>query len=557
MSSDLSWRIVVGAVLILGALPADAQTPGQIITNQSIVIQRFAAPREPGAIAIDVSKFTPRIPSDEASKLRFTLRSLTVDGPTPVPMPQLAPAWQASIGTTIGLEELNAIAMRIEGESRRAGYLMQAVIPDQDFESGHIVIRLYESYLREVEIKTNAPRLQERLAPYVARLTAMHPIRIKEAERILLLMSDLAGLTVNGIISRPDAPGGGGGMKLEITFAIAAGGLAFDNWGTNEVGPLQLTGMATVNDALGLFDSTDLIGLTVPDAPEKLRFIQIGQEVPLGTHGVHIGYRANAIASRPGADLRPSDVRVAATSGTAFINYPFLRTIARSLFGRIELNLRSTSVDVGGNPQSRDRDRWIAGSLRYVATTKGGSTSLIGAVGQGLGILDASAGSDFRVSRTGVPASYRFGKVDVDMTRPLLTKTTLAFRASGQYARVALPPSVRFNLGGDLYGRAFDGQTASGDSGAAAYVAVSRAVQPGIPFLTDTSLYCFGDYGAVWNRPVDNKYTKATLGSAGLGARGRIANAVDAQLIVAVPWTDTGNLSRSGVRVLFQFARRF
>lgn len=550
----------MGALGPLGTPPVRAQTPSQIITDQSVVIQRFAAPRAPGTIAIDVPEAPARISSEEAQKLRFTLRSITVEGAASIPVTQLAPAWQASIGATVSLEDLNAIAARIEAETSRAGFFSQAIVPDQDFASGHIVIRLYESYLSEVEIKTDKPRLRKRLAPYVARLVAMHPIRIKEAERILLLMSDLAGVTINGVITRPAAPGGGGNLKLEINFTRAAGAMALDNWGTDQIGPLQLAATATLNDLFGHFDATDLVGLTVPDSPEKLLFAQIGQEAPIGTHGVHIGYRLNHIASRPGADLRPLDVKVAATSGTLFVSYPFVRTIAHSLFGRAELNFRGNAVDVGGNLASRDRNRWLAGSLRYVAAANGGSTSVVGTVGQGIGILNASTAADAHASRRGAAADYRFGKVDVDITWPLLPKTTIAFRASGQYAFDALPSAVQFNLGGDLYGRAFDGQTASGDGGAAAYLAVSRAIKLIIPFMPDTSVssvYCFGDFGAVGNHAVGVDYTKATLGSAGCGARGRIAGVVTAHLIVAVPWIDTGALSHSGTRALFQLATRF
>jgi hemolysin activation/secretion protein len=200
----------------------------------------------------------------------------------------------------------------------------------------------------------------------------MHPTRIKEAERILLLMSNLAGLNINGVFTKPDTPTSGGDLALEISFTRASSAVISDNMGSNRLGPLQLAATANFNDVFWIFETTGFISLTVPTSPETLLFTQVTQDIPIGTDGVHVGYRLSYLSFRPSAALRPLDVEVAATSGTLFLIYPFLRTIEQSLFGRAEFNFRNNDLDIGREARARDYERWLAASSRYIAGLEGG-----------------------------------------------------------------------------------------------------------------------------------------------------------------------------------------
>ncbi|SNT76188.1 hypothetical protein [Paracoccus seriniphilus] len=53
----------------------------------------------------------------------------------------------------------------------------------------------------------------------------MRPIPIKEAERILPLMSDLGGLQIEGTLLRPEVPTGGGGLRLSVEFDRSSAGV--------------------------------------------------------------------------------------------------------------------------------------------------------------------------------------------------------------------------------------------------------------------------------------------------------------------------------------------
>src|SRR5689334_22363726 len=234
--------LAVIAIISAGALtigPTRAQSiPDQIdsvISDQDQIIRRYSAPRKPGTIDLSVTDARKKAPPADARKIKFTLRSVTVRGAVAVANETLRAAWAGDLNKRISLSELYAVAERIDAIYRREGYFSWAVVPEQDFSSGHVVIVLYESYVRRVTINSTIPGIERRLRPYIDRIVAMRPIRIKEAERVLLLMSDLAGLSIEGIFTRPDTPSAGGDLKLNISFKRAGATAIFDNLGSDEV----------------------------------------------------------------------------------------------------------------------------------------------------------------------------------------------------------------------------------------------------------------------------------------------------------------------------------
>jgi hemolysin activation/secretion protein len=513
-------------------VPAGAQTVSQLdqaIGGQTTILQRFTPPPRVGMVDITVEDQRRRLPDVEAGRVRFRLRSLTVDGAETLPSNVLAAEWRNRIGTEMTVAELYRIADAIDAAYVRAGYFSMTVVPVQDFASGDIHLRLYESYVATVEINSRVPDIERRLKPYIDRIVAMRPIRIKEAERILGLMSDLGGLEIEGTFYKPDMPTGGGRLVLKVGFDRGSGMVGLDNLGTEAVGPLELSGHYTLNDVLGFFETTNIVAVTVPDSPKEMALLQLSQDYPIGHHGVAAGYSFSYVAQQPGGSLKSLDIDIETRIGSAYLRYPFIRTLDRNLFGQIEINARNDHVDMGGDPLQRSRTRWLLASLSYdrdfATSSFAGSVSL----GQGLDQERDDRDDDFR---------YLAG--DLDYTRPIGEANTLRLRAAGQYAAEAIPSAVQFSLGGDPYGWAFDGSTLSGDSGVAGAIELSRPVETRIAALGTVSITALADYGVIWNHDVAADYTRDTLGSVGLGVSGMLNERLSFQIVAAVPW-DTGD----------------
>jgi hemolysin activation/secretion protein len=503
--------LAIGACTVV---PSHAQTiPEQIdsvISDQSEIIRRYSAPRKPGAIDLAVTDARKAVKPEQAEKTMFTLRSITVRGAVTVSGSTLRRAWAAELNKRISLADLYAIAERIDELYERSGYFSWAVIPEQDFSSGDITIVLYESYVRQVIIDSSIPGIEERLKPYIDRIVAMRPIRIKEVERVLLLMSDLAGLSIEGTIIRPETPSAGGDLRLEIGFKRAGGGAVVDNFGSEAVGPIQLTGTGTLNDALRLFDATNVALVTIPDTPDELKFALASQDIPLGYDGVHVGYNVGYVSSQPGGDLSPLDLDIASTFGAAYASYPVLRIIDHSLFARLELNFKNNSLDAAGEPQTAEDLRWLVASLKYVGQLENGAVAATASYGQGLSGVGASSGADPLAPRPGLPDDYRYFRGDVDFTKEIAPLVAAHFRVAAQYTPTALPSSLQLSLGGDPYGLAFDGSAASGDSGIATSLELGRTIElPEDLPISNLSVFAFVDYGAVWNRDTGVQYTEA------------------------------------------------
>ncbi|WP_133192616.1 ShlB/FhaC/HecB family hemolysin secretion/activation protein [Labrenzia sp. 011] len=539
----LFWPVLATAVSLT---PASAQTIEQIeraVAGQSVIIERFTPPARPGEIDIRVEDQRKRIPDGKAQDVRFRLRSIQVDGVHSIPTGPLTAIWNDQIGNDISLADVYRFADAVEQAYLKAGFFSKAVVPVQNFATGEITIRVYEGYIETVEITSSIPRIHERLAPYIERMTSMRPIRIKEAERILLLMSDLGGLQIEGTLVRPEAATGGGTLKLTVDFNRYNAGVGVDNLGSDEVGPLELSGHVAINDIFGLFETTSLVGVTIPDAPQEMVLLQAAQSIPIGFHGLSAGYDVTYITQKPGGDLKPQDIDIQTVIGSAHLQYPFLRTINASLYGKMEVNLRNDRIDVMGMRASREQTRWLTMSLKY---------------DRDLGPTSISAGAEFGQSlnhddeQQGVPDNYRFGRFDFDITHSLGSLARIKLQTTGQYSSTPLPGAVRFALGGDPYGWAFDGGSISGDSGVASALQVSHDFETGWSALPGLTLTAFADYGVVWNENEAADYSRDALGSAGIGVSGMVAERVNFQVLTATPWQRPDNAEDPGTRVFFR-----
>lgn len=182
----------------------------RILSGQTVILQRYAPPPQAGRIAIGVEDERERIDFDRAKSIRFQLRSLRVDGAQTLPPSVLTPIWQGRIGTVITLADLYRMADAVDAAYLAAGYFSKTVVPVQDYSAGQIRLQVFEGYVDRIEIDSDIPGIETRLAPYLQRILDMLPIRVKAAERELLLMSDLAGLSIEGTFVRPEGATGGG-----------------------------------------------------------------------------------------------------------------------------------------------------------------------------------------------------------------------------------------------------------------------------------------------------------------------------------------------------------
>jgi hemolysin activation/secretion protein len=548
-SSFGAGRMIAGAALMLASLAtvASAQTVRDVIIDQSSVLQRYEPPlRRPPTLGITLADDVAGVPAADLERVRFVLRAVDVEGDATLDRSLLVPLYSSLIGKEISLLDLKGVLDGIERVYRDHDYFAAAVAPPQDFADGRVRIIVYESYIRDVVIEgdVDTRNLRERLQPYIDKMVAMRPVRVSKLIRYALLMTDLAGLTINAEFSKIADDPGAGLLVLTIDFSPRTFRARLDNFASDDIGPLEFAGNARFNNAFGLFEWTDALAVTNPADPEELVVAKLGQYVPLGPSGFAAGYDYARIWSNPEDEV---DIHAETTQANVYLTYAVLRSIPRNLIATLTLSGQDTSVDVDGNAVVRQRKRWASIGGTYDDTILGVAAIANVAFAHGIDGLDAT-GEDNN--------DYRFATADARLSRDLSENVSALFQFTGQYAFTDLPSAVNFSLGGETYGRAFDSGAVAGQSGYALAFEMSRRMDLGIDWLS-VSLFGFVDYGAVWNPPGHGPYESASLGSAGGGFRAFLGRHIMASAWVAVPYKDEPELGVEGTTVRFNAGVQF
>ena len=517
----------------------------RILSGQTVILERYEPPPQMGSVAIDVQDERDKIDFESAKNIRFRLTSVSVDGARTLPLSALTPIFQGHVGAEISLADLYRMADAVDAAYLAAGYFSKTVVPVQDFSDGQIRLQVFEGYVDRIEINSNIPGIETRLAPYLQRILDMHPIRVKAAERELLLMSDLAGLFIEGTFVRPESATGGGLLRLEIAQDRIAGVIGLDNLGSDSVGPLQMASVVTFNDALRKFETTNVTGVITPQHPGRMSLVQVMQSYPIGSNGLSAGYSLVYLRQHPDGGAGAPDIDVTSAMSTAFLSYPFLRTLDRSLWGQAELTIRNDDVDVLGSAAARSQFRWATNSLQYSHRFETSEITLEGA-------MNVGTASDIDMGT--VPGNFRFVTTELGYTQAFSDTTTMTLQARGQYADQPLPGAVQFGVGGETYGWAFDSSTIAGDKGAAVSTQVSHDIDTGFALLPMLSTSAFVDYGSVWS---DDAPGQRYLGSYGVGLGGAFGERLNVQVIGALPWARSNIVDDKGGKLIFQLAMPF
>jgi hemolysin activation/secretion protein len=546
-----AWPAIVAAVLAalwLGT-PAYAQKVRDVIIDQTSVLERFTPPptRPPG-IGLTVTDDVAGVAPTALETVSFVFRGADIEGAVTLDPALFAPLYAGLVGRTVTLRDIEGVLDGIERIYREHDYYARAFAPRQDLADGRVRIVVYESYVREVVIEgdvENIRNLRERLKPYIDRIVEMRPVRISRIMRYALLMTDLAGLTIEAEFSQIVDEPGAGRLVLRIDFDPSSFGVRLDNFASDDIGPLELAGLARFNNAFGLFESTELLAVVNPAAPEELALGKLAQHVPLGPSGFAAGYDYAHVWSNPAGD---DDIHAETAQASVYLNYAVLRSQERNLIAALTLSGKNTEVDVNGDNVVDQRKRWVSLGATYDDTILGAAAIANVALVQGIDAFDAS-GDDNN--------DFRYATVEGSVARDITESVAAKFLYTGQYAFTELPSAVKFSMGGENYGRAFDNAAIAGESGYAVAFEVSKSLDLGIAWLPAFAVFGYADYGAVWNPPGRGGYDYASVGSAGGGVRARVGSHASVAAWVAIPYKEEPDIGAEGTKVRFTAGMQF
>ncbi len=536
--TGLWWGVAFACV---GALvhSAHAQVPLSSIEPGQIEQQLKRSPLPVPDAEYTLPAAPEKIPDIQEGGPEFVLNEVRVEGATAFSTDSLAAFYRDQIGKTIRFGDVQRIAAQITEHYRREGYLLSyAIIPPQRVSGGSVTIRVIEGYLDSVQFKgVESAGLLDQLKAYGAHVTSERPLKAATLERYLLLMDDIAGAKVSGLLSPSPDTLEAAMLMVDVSQDPWEGEATANNRGSRYLGPLQIGARIAANGQLLGAEQVQFRSV-VSGNLDELRYYEGSYQQPIGGDGLVGRVTLTRTETAPGNALEILDIEGKSHSLSAGVNYPFLRTRRENWYGLAGFDIRNTRSKILDTEIYEDHIRTLNVGTSYSSyDALGGVHSLNGNLVQGIGILDASHTGDALSRANAHPNATRM-EAGYSYQYPLPHSFSLSFNASGQYALDPLVASEEFSLGGELIGSAYDPAEIAGDSGIGARLELRYQDILTSDFLPFYQIYAFYDGGKVWNRgalPSENAHESLT--SAGIGSRMALPYGLSGNLEIAKPLT--------------------
>ena len=570
-----SMRVLLSSTLLfpsaaaLGQAAPPPPTAGTILPpTREEVTRQGTAPPAPRGPQLEVEGGIERAPcaleGPQFEAIHFTLRGAEFDGLQGLTRAQLASAYAPYVGRDVPISVVCEIRDRAGTILRNAGYIAAVQVPEQRIADGTVRFEVLMAHLTQVRVRGDATGAESIIAGYLNQLTKQPVFNKFEAERYLLLASDLPGYTVR-LTLRPAGTAPGDVIGDVIVQRLPAYvDMNVQNGGSKELGRWGGLLREQFFGLTGLADRTTLSLFSTSDFREQ-QTLQLGHDFRFGHEGMSLSGNFTYAWAQP--SVPHANVLAKTLLGTVELGYPLVRSEAETIRGSVGMDYVNQDVDLNGIKLTRDRVR--VGFLRLgidAQKTQFSSAvwnqaeppwrvSALLELRQGMRIFGAThdcgpAGVNC-LGPTDVPPSRIEGQSDATVLRYTaygeyrpIPKLTFALNTRAQYAWRPLLSFEEFAAGNYTAGRGYDPGALLGDSGFGSQAEIRIGSR--IPVSAKKPAaegYAFWDYAFVGNEDRFFVTPGATrLNSVGGGVRVNFDRFVlDAAL--AVPLNRVGPLN--------------
>jgi hemolysin activation/secretion protein len=366
------------------------------------------------------------------------------------------------VGKRLDLRGLNEAAGALTRHYQNAGhFLSYAYLPAQRVDGGTVEIAVLEGRLESVQTVTGPEvRLREEVVQaHTDPLTRRQPVLQADAERALLLLNDLPGVTARAAVTPGQAQGGAELVVTVLEDEPLEVRLELDNHGSKSSGTYRASAALQLRDAFGWGDLVTARALVARQG--GLVSGHLGMVLPIGGDGLRFG----ASLSRLQYQLGGSFARLGSVGTADAIQlraqHPFVRTLEANLRLSVEVEekrlrdeviLASADPSLGADRLRRSRSLGLNAQAdwrdRWLGSPAGAQAGLAATVGT-LQALNAGA--------AGSLAAPSWSKLQWSLARQqwLLPNWSLNLRAQGQLSGGALDSSEKLGLAGPYAVRAY------------------------------------------------------------------------------------------------------
>lgn len=519
------------------AVPLSGQAdPGQIERRLEERARPPAGPeRQPEKALPKVAPIPAGEPTGAPEAL---LTAVEIEGATIFDQEQLAGAYRSYLGREVTLADIGAILEAMTRTYLEAGYILsRATAPPQDLEGGVLRVRIVEGYLERVSFEGVRPG-RWGLEAHAERLRAERPLTKALLERVILLIEDLPGLSVESSLRPIDDEAGLYELILSLEEEDLDGTFYLDNRGTPSVGRLEGYGSVGANAFFAMGERLQLGFFTVPNQPEELLYADLLYLQPLGADGLTGSLHLSASRVDAGDDLARFDTLSHSRGAELGLRYPVIRSRSLNLALRASFDYSNLKQEQVGFTVMDDRLRVLHFGAEGTLADSWDGVSFLGVeVSQGLDILAASRTGGAERSRFDGEAEFTKLTLEAVRQQDLPWSFGLQLSISGQTSFDPLLSSEEFALGGSRYGRAYDFSEITGEHGAVGSIELRYGQTLPLDWLPGIQFYGFFDWGAVWNDLPGGGQVRDSLSSAGGGVRFGLLGFLQTGVEVAVPLT--------------------
>ena len=540
-------------------------------------------PTQPPQSQLEVEGGIERAPcaldNPEYGEIRFTLKNVEFEG-----LQQVSPeALRSSYADLVGQEHAVAVVCevrdRVATALRQAGYIAAVEVPEQRIADGTVRFKVLMAKLVQVRVRGDAGGAEQTIAGYLNRLTEQPVFNRRDAERYLLLASDLPGYNVR-LTLRPagTVPGEVIG-DVTVLHTAAFVDTIIQNYGSKDLGRWGGLIRGQLYGLTGLGDRTTASFYTTSDFEEQ-QTLQLGHDFRIGGEGLTASGNFTYAWARPDTD-DGTDIDARTLFATAEVGYPFVRRQAHTVRGSVGLDFIDQDVELDNLELTRDRLRVVFARLIADAASMDFSragSSLYEPVWRVSGLLELRQGLDIfgATDSCGLGGGNCLVAGNVPPSRIEADGTATVFRGSayGEYrpvSGVTVALGTRFQVAGQpllsfeefsagnyTIGRGYDAGTLLGDSG----IGFQAELRGGSLIATSASKpaaegYLFFDYAKISNE--DELFTfdgPRDLSSAGIGVRANL-DRFRLDVALAFPFQRAGFLNeKPDPRLLFSLTTR-
>lgn len=362
-------------------LPTVAQ-PEQV--RKSIIDSRPAAPSTRASAINALETATPPI-NPQATKIRFKLASLILEGNHVYSTQELEKLYSKDLGKVISVADLYRIVQSITNYYRNHGYILsRALLPPQHVAKGVVHVRVVEGFISKVNVIGHPYKAKHIIERYSEQIKQARPLQLKILEYVLLVANEIPGVSTRAVLQPSATVPGAAELNLDTNITRLTGYLSYDNYGSRYVGPQQITANLGLNS---LMLSGDVAQITYAKTPkgQELNFTDISYNLPVGGHGLRWTVDGNHTLTHPLFFLRELQIKGVVDTYNMQLQYPLIRTQSQSLSLQGGANYIDSIVTALDAPLYADHLRTLTVSANYLGVDRWHGTNTVNAtLGKGL-----------------------------------------------------------------------------------------------------------------------------------------------------------------------------